>query len=89
MPPQIRSGASTGNGDFITQDRFTREYIRGALAKPEDRQAAISGLCEQVGASFSTSISPLGQHDFLLISEMPDARAASVVSLAASGAGRI
>jgi uncharacterized protein with GYD domain len=29
----------------------------------------------------------LGQHDFLLISEMPDARAASVISLAAAGGG--
>lgn len=31
----------------------------------------------------------LGQHDFLLISEMPDARAATVISLAASGGGGI
>jgi uncharacterized protein with GYD domain len=31
----------------------------------------------------------LGQHDFLLISEMPDARAASIISLAASGGGGI
>jgi uncharacterized protein with GYD domain len=30
-----------------------------------------------------------GQHDFLLISEMPDARAASIISLAASGGGGI
>jgi uncharacterized protein with GYD domain len=31
----------------------------------------------------------LGLHDFLLVSEMPDARAASVISLAASGGGGI
>ena len=36
---------------FFTQGRFTREYLRGGLAKPEDRQAAISGLCEQAGGS--------------------------------------
>lgn len=24
---------------FVTQGRFTREYVRGGLAKPEDRQA--------------------------------------------------
>ena len=34
---------------FVTQGRFTREYIRSGLAKPEDRQAAISRLCEQAG----------------------------------------
>jgi uncharacterized protein with GYD domain len=31
----------------------------------------------------------LGQHDFLLVSEMPDARAASVIPLAAAGGGGI
>jgi uncharacterized protein with GYD domain len=31
----------------------------------------------------------LGQYDFLVISEMPDARAASVISLAAAGGGGI
>jgi uncharacterized protein with GYD domain len=34
---------------FITQGRFTRDYIKGGLAKPEDRQAAIAALCEQAG----------------------------------------
>jgi hypothetical protein len=34
---------------FITQGRFTREYIKGGLAKPEDRHAAIARLCEQAG----------------------------------------
>jgi uncharacterized protein with GYD domain len=31
----------------------------------------------------------LGQHDFMLVSEMPDARAASVIPLAAAGGGGI
>src|SRR5207237_5829813 len=34
---------------FVTQGRFTREYIKGGLAKPEDRHAAISRLCDQGG----------------------------------------
>ena len=29
---------------FITQGRFTRAYIKGGLAKPEDRHAAIARL---------------------------------------------
>jgi uncharacterized protein with GYD domain len=74
---------------FITQGRFTREYIRGGLAKPEDRQAAISRLCEQAGGKLLNLYFTLGQHDFALISEMPDAKAASVISLAAAGGGGI
>jgi hypothetical protein len=44
---------------FVTQARFTREYIRGGLAKPEDRHVAISRLCEQAGANCSVCISRL------------------------------
>ena len=74
---------------FVTQGRFTREYIRGGLAKPEDRQAAISRLCEGAGGKLLHVYFTLGQYDFLVISEMPDARAASVISLAAAGGGGI
>ena len=74
---------------FITQGRFTREYIKGGLAKPEDRHAAISRLCEQAGGKLLQLYFTLGQHDFMVISEMPDAQAASVVAFVAAGGGGI
>jgi len=74
---------------FVTQGRFTREYLRGGLAKPEDRQAAISGLCEQAGGKLLKLYFTLGQYDFILIAEMPDAQTASVISLVAGGGGGI
>ncbi len=70
---------------FVTQGRFTREYLRGGLAKPEDRHAAISQVCEQAGGKLLHLYFTMGQHDFLVISEMPDARAASVLALVAAG----
>ena len=74
---------------FVTQGRFTREYVRGGLAKPEDRQAAISKLCEQAGGRMISLHFTLGHYDFLLLSDMPDAKAAAAISLAASGGGGI
>ena len=74
---------------FITQGRFTREYIKGGLAKPEDRQEAISRLCEQVGGKLLNLYFTLGQHDFLVVTEMPDAQAVSVLAFVASGGGGI
>jgi uncharacterized protein with GYD domain len=74
---------------FITQGRFTREYIKGGLAQPEDREAAISRICEQVGGKLLHLYFTLGQNDFLIISEMPDAQTASILSLVASGGGGI
>ena len=74
---------------FITQGRFTREAIKGGLARPEDRQEAISRLCEQAGGKLLHLYFTLGQHDFTLISEMPDAEAASMLALVAAGGGGI
>jgi uncharacterized protein with GYD domain len=74
---------------FVTQGRFTREYIKGGLAKPEDRQGAISKICEQAGGRMISLHFTLGQYDFLLLSEMPDAKAASMLSLVAAGGGGI
>ena len=72
---------------FITQGRFTRQYVKGGLEKPEDRHAAISRLCEQAGGKMLSLHFTLGQYDFVLLSEMPDAKAAAMISLVATGAG--
>ena len=74
---------------FITQGRFTREYLKGGLAKPEDRQAAISRLCEQAGGKLLSLYFTMGRYDFIVISEMPDAQAASLISLVAAAGGGI
>ena len=74
---------------FITQGRFTREYIRGELAKPEDRYAVISRLIEQAGGKLVSLYITLGQHDFMLVSEMPDAKAATILAFVATGGGGI
>jgi uncharacterized protein with GYD domain len=71
---------------FVTQGRFTREYIKGGLAKPEDRHAAISRLCEQAGGKLVSLYFTLGQYDFMVISEMPDAKAASILAFVAAAA---
>jgi len=74
---------------FITQGRFTREYIRGGLSNPEDRQATISRLCELAGGRLVGLYFTLGRYDFTVITEMPDAQAVALLSLVAAGRGGI
>ena len=74
---------------FITQGRFTHEYIRGGMAKPEDRYAVISRLIEQAGGKLVSLYITLGQYDFMLVSEMPDAKAATILAFVATGGGGI
>ena len=74
---------------FVTQGRMTREYVRGGMAKPEDRHAYVAGLAEQAGGKLLSFYFTLGRTDFLLITEMPNAQAATLLSLAATGGGGI
>jgi uncharacterized protein with GYD domain len=74
---------------FITQGRFTREYVKGGLAKPEDRRGAISKICELAGGKMLSLHFTLGQYDFLLMSDMPDAKSAATIALVAAAGGGI
>jgi uncharacterized protein with GYD domain len=51
--------------------------------------AAIARLCEQAGGKLVSLYFTLGQYDFTLVSEIPDAQAASVLALVAAGGGGI
>ena len=74
---------------FIVQGRFTNQYVKGGVAAPEDRTAAMSRLCEQAGGKLISLYYTLGQYDFALISEMPDAQAAAVLPLVISAGGAV
>jgi uncharacterized protein with GYD domain len=74
---------------FSPRGRYTREYLSGALGRPEDRHAAISRLCQEAGGKLLYLYFTLGQHDFLAITEMPDAMSASLLALAAVGGGGV
>jgi uncharacterized protein with GYD domain len=63
--------------------------MRGGLAKPEDRHAVISRLIEQAGGKLVSLYITLGQYDFMVVSEMPDAKAATILAFVATGGGGI
>ena len=72
---------------FITQGRYSREAIKGMLAKPENRLDAASKLAQAAGGKLLAYYVTFGEYDWLVVSEMPDAThaAAFVVTAAASG----
>ena len=74
---------------FIMQGCFTGQYLKDGMAAPEDRTAVMSRLCEQVGGRLISLYYTLGQYDFVLISEMPDAQAAAVLPLVISAGGAV
>lgn len=72
-------------GIYITQGRYTQQWIKGIIDKPEDRREAIAKLMEASGYRLIEYYVTLGEYDFLIISEGPDDL--SPAALVATAAG--
>jgi len=74
---------------FITQGRFTREAIKGMIAKPEDRAEALSRAVSRAGGRLIGYYVTFGEYDFLSIVEAPSETQMAAVLLAAAGSGGV
>jgi uncharacterized protein with GYD domain len=77
---------------YISRGCYSATAIQGMMAKPEDREAAVSKLIERVGGKLLAYYVTLGEFDWLLISEFPNEKALSSISsamLAAAAGGGI
>lgn len=73
---------------YITQGRYTREAIKGMVARPEDRAEAVSRLMAKAGGRLIGYYLTFGEYDFLTIAEAPsETQMAAVLLAAASHAG--
>lgn len=74
---------------LITRGRLTRDHIKGFLAAPEDRQAAVQQLIEGAGGKLLSFYFTTGDSDFLVISEADDAETIIAAMMAPVAAGAI
>ena len=72
---------------YISRGRFTSDAVKGMVAKPENREEAVSKLCQSVGGKLIGWYLTFGHHDWLAIAEFPDEKAAASAILAAAAAG--
>lgn len=74
---------------YIVQGRYSIEGIKGMIANPEDRAAAVGALMQSAGAKLKQYYVTLGEYDFLTIVDAPDGKTldmiASLLTAAASG----
>jgi uncharacterized protein with GYD domain len=74
---------------YISRGRFTSEAIKGMVAKPENREEAVAKLFKSVGGKLIAWYLTFGRHDWLVIGEFPDEKAASSAILAAAAGGSL
>jgi uncharacterized protein with GYD domain len=74
---------------YISRGRFTADAVKGMLAKPEDREEAVAKLFKSVGGRLIGWYLTFGHHDWLVIGEFPDEKAAASAVLAAAAGGSL
>ncbi len=77
---------------FMIQGSYTREGLAGLMREGgSGRKAAVAQLCEQAGGKVDALYWALGEHDVFAIVDLPDAEAATSISMAvnASGAAQV
>jgi uncharacterized protein with GYD domain len=74
---------------YISRGRFTTDAIKGIVAKPENREKAVSNLFESVGGRLIGWYLTFGPHDWLVIGEFPNDRAVASAILAAAAGGSL
>ena len=71
---------------FVSLGRYSEGALKGMLAKPEDRTAAVTKLIEQAGGKLLGFYMLFGEHDWMAIYETPGPKEAAAVVLATVGA---
>jgi uncharacterized protein with GYD domain len=70
---------------YISRGRFTTDAVKGMLAKPENREDAVANLFKSVGGRLIGWYLTFGPHDWLVIGEFPNDKAAASAVPAAGG----
>jgi len=74
---------------YISRGKFTTDAVKGMLAKPENREEAVNNLFKSVGGKLLGWYLTFGRHDWLVIAEFPDEKAAASAILAAAAGGSL
>jgi uncharacterized protein with GYD domain len=74
---------------YISRGRFTTDAVKGLMSKPENREEAVYNLFKSVGGRLIGWYLTFGHHDWLVIGEFPDNKAAASAMLAAAAGGSL
>jgi len=74
---------------FLHQVSYTSEALARLIANPQDRFEAIRGPVEKLGGKIEHAYFAFGEHDAVMITEMPDNVSAAAIALAFAAGGAL
>jgi uncharacterized protein with GYD domain len=74
---------------FLHQVSYTPEALARLIANPQDRTEAVRGPIEKLGGTIKEMYFAFGEHDAILITEMPDNVSAAAIAMAFAAGGSV
>jgi uncharacterized protein with GYD domain len=74
---------------FIYRGRYNADALKGMMASPEDREAAIAKVFANAGGKLLAYYLTFGEDDFLFIADCPDHQSALSVAIVGAAGGSI
>jgi uncharacterized protein with GYD domain len=74
---------------FLHQVSYTPEAMSRLIANPHDRFEAVRGPIEKLGGKIEHGYFAFGEHDAILITDMPDSISAAAIALAFAAGGSL
>src|SRR5215467_13395479 len=74
---------------FLHQVSYTPEALARLISNPQDRFEAVRGPIEKLGGKLEQAYFAFGEHDAIVITEMPDNVSAAAIALAFAAGGAL
>ena len=74
---------------FLVQVSYTPEALSALISKPQNRMAIVKKTIENLGGALTGAWMSFGDHDLVMILEMPNNVSAAALALAAAAGGSL
>jgi uncharacterized protein with GYD domain len=72
---------------YVLRGRYSAEALKGMVASPEDREAAIAKVVEKAGGKLLSYYLTFGEDDWLVIMDCPNNEVALTIAIVGAAGG--
>jgi uncharacterized protein with GYD domain len=87
LEPDLREAATMSI--YVLRGKYSSEALKGMMASPEDREAAIAKVVEKAGGKLIGYYVTFGDDDWLVIIDCPSNEAALSIAVVAAAGGSV